>query len=75
MEVNNNFGEDDGDHREEFNKDVDGGAGGILKGVANGIADDGGFVGFRVFAAEVAGFNVFFGVVPDAAGVSHKDGH
>src|SRR5579875_2029724 len=49
---------DDLDHR------VDGGTGGVLVGIADGIAGDGGLMGVRALAAVMAVLNVFLGIVP-----------
>ena len=38
-------GEDEGDDGHELHEDVERGAGGVLEGVADGVADDGGLVG------------------------------
>ena len=46
---------------------VDGRAGGVLVGVAHGVAGHGGLVRFRALAAKVAVFNVLFGIVPGTA--------
>ena len=67
-------GEDDGDHVHQFDEDVQGRSGGVLEGVADGVPDDGGLVGIGAFAAVLAGFDEFLGVVPGAAGVGHEDG-
>lgn len=45
-----------------------------LNGVADRVADDGRFVLFAALAAEVAGFNMLFGIVPGAACVGEHDG-
>ena len=45
----------------------------IEKKIAYGIANHGRFVVVRTFTAELAGFDVLFGVVPGTAGVGHED--
>ena len=59
-------------------------SGRILEWVTYGVADNGGSVGRilgfgpvrcgEVFATMGAGFNVFFGIIPSAAGVVEKEG-
>src|SRR5207253_8790226 len=56
------------DHR------VDGGAGGVLVGIADRVAGHRGLVGFGALAAVIAVFDIFFGVVPGAAAAGHRDG-
>ncbi len=68
-------GEDEGDRREEFDEDVERGAGGVFEGVAYGVTYYGGFVGVGFFAAVLAGFDPLLGVVPGAAAVVHEHGH
>ena len=65
------WGEDEGDCCEEFDEDVEAGAGGVLEGVAYGVAYNGGLVGVGFFAAVLAGFDPLLGVVPGAAAVVH----
>ena len=52
---------DDLDHR------VDRRAGGVLVGIAHGVAGDGGLVRVRTLAAVLAVFDELLGVVPDTA--------
>ena len=73
METGNYTREDNGNHREEFNKNIDGWARGILERVAHCIADHGRLVLIAALAAMVPGLDVFLGIVPRAAGVRHKD--
>ena len=47
--------------------------GGVLEGVADGVAHDGGVVELGALGLHVD-FNDFLGVVPGAAGVGHEDG-
>ncbi len=68
-------GENDGNGGAELDKDVEGRAGGILEGVANGIADNGCLVLIRAFAAVVAALDILLCVIPCAAGVGHKYCH
>ena len=65
-------GEQGGNQAHHGDLGVDGRARGILEGVADGIADDGRLVRVRALAAEVAGLDELLGVVPQAAGVGHK---
>ncbi len=51
------------------------GAGGVLEGVAHGVAHHGGLVAVGALAAVVARLDVLLGIVPRAAGVGHKDRH
>lgn len=69
MEVDEEGGDQGGHQGHHGDLGVDGGAGRVLEGVADGVADDGGLVGVRALAALVAGFNVFLAVVPQAARV------
>ena len=68
-------GEDDGDGGAELDQDVQGRTGGILEGIAHGIADDSCFVVVTALSAEVSFFDVLFRVVPGTAGVGHEDCH
>ena len=65
-------GEHGGNQAHHGNLGVDGGAGGVLEGVAHGVANDGRLVGVAALAALGAGLNVLLGVVPQAAGVGHE---
>ena len=67
-------GQKGGDQRHHGDLGVDGRAGRVLEGVADGIAGDGRLVGLGALAALVACLNVFLGIVPEAAGVGHKQG-
>ena len=58
---------------DDLDQRVDGGAGGVLVGIAHGVAGDGGLVRVGTFAAEVAFLDVFLGVVPGAAAGGHRD--
>ncbi len=69
-------GEFDGEQAEEggeFDDGVEGDGAGVLEGVADGVADDGGVVERGAFGLEF-GLDDFLGVVPGAAGVGHEDG-
>src|SRR5689334_10168952 len=55
------------DHR------IDRGAGGVLVGVADGVAGDRGGVGFGALAAVGAVLDQLLGVVPGAAARGHRD--
>ena len=61
-------------HRHQLDEDVEGWTGGVLEGVAYGVAYDGGFVVVAALAFEVAFFYHLLGVVPCSAGVGHEDG-
>lgn len=54
----------------KLNQYVDGRTGRVFERVADRVADDGRFVRFASLAAEIAGFNVLFGVVPRAAALA-----
>ena len=47
-------GKADGDHAHGFDEDVEGGAAGVLEGVANGVADDGGDTAVRAAWGQTA---------------------
>lgn len=67
-------GDDEADDCHDVDEDVHRGAGGVLEGITDGVADDAGFVGGRSFAAVVAILNVLLGIVPRATGVGHEEG-
>ena len=54
MEYGHQSGEHDGNSGAKLDKDVQGGAGGVLEGIADGVAHHGGLVGLAALAAEVA---------------------
>ena len=54
--------------------DVHRGPGGVLEGIAHGVADDATFVGLSALAAKVTVFHVFLGVVPGTTSVGHHEG-
>ena len=60
-------GGDDSHHAHELDEDVERGAGCVFERIAYGVAHHGGAVHFRAFAAEVALFDIFLGVIPCAA--------
>ena len=62
------FDDEDGDDIDHLDHGVDGGSGGILVGIADGVAGDRGLVGVAVFAAVVAFLDELLGIVPCAAG-------
>src|SRR5207237_8823449 len=64
----------EGDHVHDLDQRVEGRAGGILQGVADGVAGDGRLVRLRALAAVEAVFDRLLGVVPGAARVGHEDG-
>ena len=67
-------GEGEGKDGHELDEDVEGGARGVLAGVADGVTNNSSLVGFALLAAEDAlVLNVLLGVVPGAAGVGHHD--
>ena len=72
MEVNDKSGKDYRNDRQKLDKDIDSRAGGILKGIAYGIAHNGSFVAIAALSAVVSRFNVFLGIVPGTAGITHK---
>ena len=51
----------------QLNKNVDRRAGGVLKGIAYGVANHGSLMGFRAFAAVFQTLNILFGIVPGTA--------
>src|SRR5690606_35458929 len=65
--------DEQGDDVDDLDQRVDRGAGGILVGIADGIAGDRRLVGFRALAAMVAVLDVLLGVVPGAAAGAHRD--
>ena len=65
-------GEYDGNGGAELDKDVEGGAGGILERIANGVANNSSLVLVAALAAVVAALDVLLGIVPSAAGVGHE---
>ena len=73
--VRDDRGEDDGYGRAELNEYVQARAGGVLEGVADGVAYDAGLVALAALAAVVAGLYLLLGVIPGAAGVGHEHGH
>ena len=75
MEGHDETGENDGYGGTQLDEDVQGGAGGVLEGIAHGVAHDSGLVALGALAAVVAGLDVLLGVVPGAAGVGHEHGH
>ena len=68
------------DHAHEFHEDVQGGTGSVLAGIADRVADHcrgvGGVLAAvgEFFAAEIAFFNVLFGIVPGSAGIVERAG-
>lgn len=52
---------------------VDAGTSCILERIAHGVADDSGLMGFAALPAAVSGFDVFLGIVPEAAAVAHEE--
>ena len=58
---------------DDFDKGVDGGACCVLVRIAHGVASDGCFMRVRAFAAVMAVFNVFLGVVLCTAAGTHGD--
>ena len=59
-------------HAHQLNQNVEAGARSILKGVTNGVANDGSFVCRTTLATKVAFFNEFLCVVPCATCICHK---
>ena len=72
MEVNHKSRKDDGNHRKKLDENVDCRAGGILKGIAHGVAHNGGLVAIAALSAEVARLDIFLGIIPCAAGIAHE---
>ena len=64
VDGNRQAGHHDADHAHQLDEDVQGRAGGVLEGIAHGVAHDGGFVVVRALAAEVAFLDILLGVVP-----------
>ena len=69
----NNRYKHNGHHRHQFDQNIDAWARGILKRITDGVTDDAGLMGSGSFAAVNAFFNIFFGIVPCPAGISHHD--
>ena len=59
--------------RHQFDQNIHGRSGGILKWIAYGIADHGRFMVIGTFSAEVTFFNVLFGVIQGTAAIGHKE--
>ena len=66
--------EDDRHDGHELDEDIDRGTGGVLERVADGVADDGGLMRVRAFAAVRAALDILLCVIPRAAGVGHVYG-
>src|SRR5512143_180602 len=60
---------------EQLDQDVQGGARGVLEGIADGVAHDPRLVGERALAAVLPRLDVLLGVVPGAAAVVQHRGH
>ena len=60
---------------DDLDQRVDGRTGGVLVGIADGVAGDRRLVGLGTLAAEVAVLDVLLGVVPGAAAGGHGNGH
>src|SRR5690606_10720073 len=60
---------------DDLDQRVDRRAGGVLVGIAYGVAGDRCLVGLGTLAAVVAVLDVLLGVVPGAAAGGHRDGH
>ena len=73
VEVHDQAGEHDGNGGDQLDQDVQRGAGGVLEGVAHGVADNGGLVVVAALAAVVSFFDMFLGVVPGASRIGHED--
>ena len=77
----NEGAEDEGADGRKLDEDVDGGSGGVLEGVANGITSDGGGVDGGSLLddltvdGEKTSLNVLLGVVPSATGVGGGEGN
>src|SRR5665647_487107 len=65
------------DNAHQLDEDVHCGTGSILERVTNGIAYNGGLVGVPPFflACQFTLFDEFFGIIPDSAGICHKERH
>ena len=66
-------GHHDGDHRHEFDEDVEGRTGGVFERIADRVTDYGCLVAVRAFTTEMSFFDIFLGVIPSATGIGHKD--
>ena len=64
---------EEAEERGEFDDRVHGDGGGVLEGIADGVADDGGGMKRGSLLAQFD-FDDFFCVIPGAAGVGHEDG-
>ena len=74
MEAGDEGSEEARDQAHHSYQGVERGTRGVLEGIADRVADDGGLVGFRSGSAAVAGFHVLLGVVPQSARVRHEQG-
>ena len=70
-------GDDQTDDAHQFNQNVEGGAAGILEGIADSVADHscGVSVVALLRAFNVTLFDGFLRIVPSTAGVSHHQRH
>ena len=72
-QLHGEFDGEEAEERRELDDRVEGDGGGVLEGIADGVADDCGVVERRAFLLQFD-FDDFLGVVPGAAGVGHEDG-
>ena len=65
--------EHQGHDRHEFDQDIQGRTGGVLKRIADRVTHNRGLMRGRTLAAVMAFFDVFLRIVPGTAGVGHED--
>ena len=65
----------DGNGGDQLDEDVEGRTGGVLKRIADGVADNGCLVAIAALTAVLTGFNVLLGVIPSTACVGHEYCH
>ena len=69
-----NWDDEDGDDVDDFDHGIDGRASGVFVGIPDRISGDGSGVGGGTFAPIISLFDIFFGIIPSAAGGGHGDG-
>ena len=73
--ANDQTGCDNTDHAHQLDEDIQARSTRILKGIPDRVTDNRRFVGIRSLAAMSSRLNVFFGVIPGAPCVGHKNGN
>ena len=60
----NEPGNDHADHAHQFDENIEAWSAGVLEGIAHGVADHAGLMGFGTFAAEVSSLDILLRVIP-----------